>query len=466
MKRISRRRLLAGALAGGSFGGLFTGLTPRIAHAANTAPTDGPLPWHNWSGAQSALPAGRFAPETEDQLIEFLRRESAPLRPVGAGHSFSALVPTDGYLVVLDRMTGVRGHNPATLEATLGAGIRLSETGLALEAVGQAMANLPDIDRQTLAGALSTATHGTGLTLNTLSAYVTALRLVTPTGHVLELDATKEPSLFPAAQVSLGALGFVTEVRLRNVAPYRLKRQVSIQPTQDALRDFEAQAKAHRHYEMFPLTHSEYASVQVTDVTDEPIHNPPVPLDQSDLNDDLMRGMTHVPPSARRAIIAAAVAVIPKPEPVVDASYKILANVRNYRFNEMEYSVPLDAGAACVSEILRTIEEKNIDVVFPLEYRYAAGDDLWLSMFSGGPRAAISVHRDARFDYRPYFDIIEPIFWKYGGRPHWGKVHTLGYEQLARLYPKFNDFLEMREALDPTGRLLNPYLRKLFGITT
>ncbi len=124
-------------------------------------------------------------------------------------------------------------------------------------------------------------------------------------------------------------------------------------------------------------------------------------------------------------MINAAVAATPPAEPVVDVSYKILANVRNYRFNEMEYSVPLDAGAACVREILRTIEQKNIDVVFPLEYRYVAGDDLWLSMFSGGPRASISVHRDARFDYRPYFDIVEPIFWKYGGRPHWGKVHTL-----------------------------------------
>ena len=465
MKRVSRRRLVAGALAAGSFGGLLSALTPRIAHA-NAASTSEPLPWHNWSGAQSALPAGRFAPATEDQLIDFLRRESAPLRPVGAGHSFSALVPTDGYIVVLDRMTGVHSHDPATLEATLGAGIRLSEAGPALEAVGQAMANLPDIDRQTLAGALSTATHGTGLTLKTLSAYVTALRLVTPTGHVLELDSAKEPSLFAAAQVSLGALGFVTEVRLRNMAPYRLKRQASIQPTQDVLRDFATQAKAHRHYEMFPLTHSEYASVQVTDVTDEPIHNPPVPPDQADASEDLLSGLTHVPVSARRAIIAAAVAAMPKPEPIVDVSYKILSNVRSYRFNEMEYSVPLDAGAACVSEILRTIEDRSIDVVFPLEYRYVAGDDLWLSMFSGGPRAAISVHRDARFDYRPYFDIIEPIFWKYGGRPHWGKVHTLGHEQLTKLYPKFQDYLEMREALDPTGRLLNPYLRKLFGIAT
>ena len=462
MKRFSRRRLIAGAM----FGGLFAGVTPRIARATEAAAVSDSLAWHNWSGGQSAQPAGRFAPETEQQLIDFLGRDSGPLRPVGSGHSFSGLLPTDGYLVVLDRLTGLRAHDPTTLEATLGAGIRLAETGPLLEGVGQGMFNLPDIDRQTLAGAISTATHGTGLGLNTLSAYVTALRLITPAGQVLELDAVREPSLFAAAQVSLGALGFITEVRMRNRAAYRLKRHNWIAPTEDVLKDFEAQARAHLHFEMFPLTHSEYASVQVIDDTDDPIHNPLPPPDQVDAFDDLMRSLLSMPPAARRPIIAAAVAATPPTEPVVDVSYRILANVRNYRFNEMEYSVPLDAGAPCLREILRTIEEKEIDVVFPLEYRYVAGDDLWLSMFSGEPRASISVHHDARFDYRPYFEAVEPIFWKYDGRPHWGKVHTLTYAQLVKLYPKFKDFLDMREALDPTGRMLNPHLRGLFGIAS
>lgn len=460
MNRFSRRRLLTGALVGGVFGSV----APRIGFAADSTSASTSLPWHNWSGAQSSQPAGRFAPQTEQQLIDFLGRDAGALRPVGSGHSFSGLVPTDGHLVVLDRISGLRGHDPDKLEATLGAGIRLSEIGPVLEEVGQAMFNLPDIDRQTLAGAISTATHGTGLTLNTLSAYVTGLRLVTPAGKVMQLDPVKEPGLFAAAQVSLGALGFVTEIRMRNMAPYRLKKTTWIEPTEDVLKTFVERAKQHRHFEMFPLTHSKYASVQSIDVTDEPINHPQPPPDEADPFDDLMRAMTLVPPAARGALIDAAVAATPASEPVVDVSYRILANVRNYRFNEMEYSVPLDAGAPCVLEILRTIEAQNIDVVFPLEYRYVAGDDSWLSMFSGGPRASISVHRDARFDYRPYFDIIEPIFWKYGGRPHWGKVHTLKAEQLAKLYPHFANFLEMREALDPTGRMLNAHLRGLFGI--
>ncbi len=171
MTRLSRRRLLAGALAARVFGGSFVTGAARPANASEAGADS--LPWHNWSGGQSSQPAGRFAPETEDQLIEFLGRDSGPLRPVGSGHSFSGLVPTDGHIVVLDKLTGLRGQDPATLEATFGAGIRLAEIGPVLEEVGQGMFNLPDIDRQTLAGAISTATHGTGLSLNTLSAYVT-----------------------------------------------------------------------------------------------------------------------------------------------------------------------------------------------------------------------------------------------------------------------------------------------------
>jgi FAD/FMN-containing dehydrogenase len=131
----------------------------------------------------------------------------------------------------------------------------------------------------------------------------------------------------------------------------------------------------------------------------------------------------------------------------------------------MEYSVPLHNGAACLQEILETIREQKIDVVFPLEYRYVSRDDTMLSMSSGDEdHAAISVHRVAPEDYRPYFDVIEPIFWKYGGRPHWGKIHHLGALQLSQLYPRFEEFRSIRQQLDPQGRMLNAHLRKIFGV--
>jgi len=451
VKGITRRGALVGALAGAT-------LLPRRAVASGT------VAWRNWSGGQIAQPRGRLAPATEEALVDLVTGTTGPLRPVGAGHSFTPLVPTDGHLVVLDRLAGLVEHDESS--ATFGAGTRLAETGPVLEAIGQAFINLPDIDRQTLAGAISTATHGTGFTLNTLSAYVQGLRLVTVDGKVMDLDADHDGDVFRAAQVSIGALGFVTRVRMRTRPLYRLKERSWVQPTEEVLETFDDEVHRYRHFEMFPLTHSKYAIVQAIEETDEPIHNPPIPADQPDAFDDLMRSLQSVPVVARQPIIDTAVAAIEPEPPVVDSSYKVLANIRNYRFNEMEYSVPLEAGAACLREILKKIDDDAIDVVFPLEYRYIAGDDLMLSMFSGGPRASISIHRDARFDYKPYFDAIEPIFWKHGGRPHWGKVHSLGYRQLKSLYPALDDFRAIRAALDPDGRLINAHLAQLLDVTT
>ena len=174
------------------------------------------------------------------------------------------------------------------------------------------------------------------------------------------------------------------------------------------------------------------------------------------------RGWRSRRPSADRLINGLAEQI--QPSVTVDASYRILSNVRSNRFNEMEYAVPREVGAACVREVLDTIAKQQIDVVFPLEYRYVKGDDIWLSMDEGGDRAAISVHRTASEDYRPLFDAVEPIFWKYGGRPHWGKIHSLGHKELTELYPQFEAFRDIRAALDPQGRLLNDHLRKLFGV--
>ena len=407
-----------------------------------------------------AEPRGRFAPTTEEELVDWLNRTEGPMRPVGAGHSFSALVPTDGYLVVLDKMAGLMAHRDGT-HATFGAGTRLSDVGPALETIGQAPLILPDIDRQTLAGAVATGTHGTGLDLHSISGNITRMRLATMDGNVLDLTEEGDPDRFRAACVSVGALGIATAIELNNRSAYQLKAQTSMQKIEDVLDGFEEAAATHRHYEMFPLTHSDYAIALAIDETDDAINNPPVSPEEEAAFANAMAAWLDVPPADRRPLINGLAEQIP-PSEVVDASYKILSNVRSTRFNEMEYAVPREVGGDCVREILATIAEREIDVVMPLEYRYVRGDDLWLSMDEGGDRAAISVHRLAQFDPMPLFNTVEPIFWKYGGRPHWGKMHSLGRAELEALYPRFNDFCALRETLDPEGRLLNDHLRKLF----
>ncbi len=450
MSGLSRRQFLAA--------GALTALYGAVGPVRVRADT---IPWHNWSGALTAHPSARFSPSSEDELATFLRRSSGPLRPVGSGHSFSPLVPTDGQLVIIDQLSGLLDHDPDAHTATFAAGTRLGDMGAPLADVDQGMFILPDIDRQTLAGATATATHGTGIDFTCLSGYVTALRLITPAGKVLDVDAKSHPDLFHAARVSLGALGIVTRMKLQNRSAYRLKARDWVQRTEEVLEGFDASAAEHRHFEMFPLTHSDYALVLAIDETDEPINNPTPSPEEAAAFDEAMRGWMAVPPAERRPLINGLAEQI-GPSERVDVGYRILSNVRNTRFNEMEYSVPLEVGADCLREILTTIRDQEIDVVFPLEYRYVSRDDTWLGMSSGDEdHASISIHRDAAHDYRPYFDLIEPIFWKYGGRPHWGKVHSLDAAALAKLYPHFADFQALREELDPAGRLLNAHLRKV-----
>lgn len=459
MKGLTRRKFLAGSVVAAMYGCTTSQSTATRGAHKGDSPS---LPWRNWSGSVVSYPKGRLSPSSESQLARYLSSSTGPLRPVGSGHSFTPLVPTDGHIVVIDQLTGMLSHDPKKLTATFAAGTRLADMGPMLSSIGQGMLNLPDIDRQTLAGATATATHGTGIEFKSLSGYITHLRLITPSGKLLDLDAGTAPDIFNAARVSVGSLGIVSQITLQNRKAFRLKQRSWVEKTEEVLSAFDEHASKHRHFEILPLTHSDYSIVLATDETEEAINNPPTTPEEDAAFGDAMRGWMQLSPGERRPHINGLAEMI-QPSERVDESYNILSNVRANRFNEMEYSIPLASGAECLQEILRTIADRKVDVVFPLEYRYVSRDDTMLSMSSGHEdHVALSVHRVASEDYRPYFDLIEPIFWKYGGRPHWGKIHTLGADQLVELYPDFKRFQAIREELDPTGRMLNKHLTKLF----
>lgn len=465
MNKLSRRSLLKAA----GFAAVPAGIFHTSSHAASAkaagVAADRPISWHNWSGALRCQPLGRFAPATEDMLTRFLKTTSGPVRPLGSGHSFSPLVPTDGHLIVIDQLTGLLDYDAETGEATFGAGTRLGDVGPALLPLGRGLHNLPDIDRQSIAGAISTATHGTGLALGCLSDYITQLRLLTPNGEAWDLRAESNADLFNAARVSLGALGVITQVTFATRERYRLRARNGVMSTNDALDDFVEQVKSHRHYELFPFVHCDYSMTLAIDETDLPVNNPPESPEQEASFSQLLAQLESIPVSQRKPIMNEVASQLPASE-AVDESFRILANVRNDRFNEMEYSVELSRGAACVREVLAAVEKQEIDVAFPLEVRAVKGDDTWLSMSEGvEDHVSISIHRQAGRDYRPYFDAIEPIFWKYGGRPHWGKVHSLGAAQLRELYPRFDEFQALRRSIDPKGRMLNNHLAKIFSST-
>lgn len=466
---ISRRGALiaggagAAVVAGGGAAYLVaTGDKPEPAAPPSVDP-QGKLLWRNWSGVQHAYPAARLAPRDEDELAAALKAAQGPVRPVGAGHSFTALAPTSGTLVSLDAMSGIVGWEGD--EAIVRAGARLGALGPLLAQKGRALPNLPDINKQALGGALATATHGTGATLRALHGDVTGLRLVTPSGEVIDADATRNAEVFQAARVSLGSLGVISQVRIKTRANRRLRRRVWLEPLDEALAQAEARWAQHRNFEFYAVPFTGLAANISHDETDDPVA--PRGPDQDVEFLQALRGLRNLLGFATPLRKAAAKALLStaKPETAVDEGWKLLSTERPVRFNEMEFHLPVENQLKALAEVVRVIEKERPDVFFPIEARRIASDDAWLSPFQGGPRGSVAVHAYYRDDFSFLYALIEPIFRRYDGRPHWGKLHTLNGGQLAAIYPRWKDFLAVRQDLDPEGRMLNPYLKGLFGLT-
>ncbi|MCC6926452.1 D-arabinono-1,4-lactone oxidase [Novosphingobium sp.] len=464
---IARRKLLlggAGALALG-VGSCSTRRWWLSREPAAPPPVDpqGRALWVNWSGLEHAYPARRLAPASEAELAAALPQAPAPVRPVGSGHSFTALVPTDGTLLSLDRIAGLVSHDARANTATVRAGTRLSALGELLAGVGQEMPNLPDINKQTLAGALSTGTHGTGKGIKALHGEVTALRLVLPDGKIAECSRDQRPELFHAARVGLGAFGVLSAVTLQNQPLVRVRKVVKLVDTDWILREWPALAEQHRNAEFLVLPFTGKSALITHDPTFDPVKPRGPDADSSTLMDlKRLRDLFEFTPDLRRRAAQQAMHGLPA-EVAVDEGWKLLSNERPDRFKEMEYHLPIERQVEVLREVIRRIETDAKDVFFPIEARIIAPDDAWLSPFYNRESGSIAVHAWYREAHDWMFRLIEPVFREAGGRPHWGKLHSLGAAELGALYPMFSEAQAMRKSVDPAGRMMNPFVRKLFG---
>lgn len=464
-----RRSLVKAALGGLALGSLPACSPPTTTPMPQAVPVvdkegKAVAPWVNWSGNQHCQPSRRFVPETENKLVDLIKASDRPMRIVGAGHSFSPLIPTEESLISLARIRGIEKIHQDNKQVDILGGTRLAEVGPPLWEAGLALENMPDINTQAFAGALATSTHGTGKRFGSMSSTVTRLRLINARGELIECDADSNSELFQAACTSLGALGAITSSRIQLVDAYQLKEHSWMMSLEEGLERAEELRDNNRNFEMYALPHGDY----ILGIT----------LNESD-DDSTMDGRSDnggayeafrslskiidLLPFMRSFIVNMGARSVEE-ETRVGRSYEIYGNIRDIRFNEMEYSIPAEQGVACLREILTTIKKNNIDIVFPLEYRYVKADDIWLSPFYQRDSCSISCHNFHDLGYQSYFSAIEPIFWKYGGRPHWGKIHTLGNKQLAGLYPKWNDFLAVRKEMDPKGLFLNKHLKQIFNI--
>ncbi|MFI4934480.1 MAG: D-arabinono-1,4-lactone oxidase [Caulobacterales bacterium] len=461
----TRRALMAGtaAIAGLSVAGAagYRIWRDREPSAPPAADSGGHMLWRNWSGIQWAYPARRSAPANEDELATLLKSAPGPIRPVGAGHSFMPLVPTAGTLLSLDRMAGVVDHDSAALTAKVRAGTRLGDLGPALAAIGQEMWNLPDINKQSLGGALGTGTHGTGKGLKAIHGEALSFRIATAGGEVLDCAPDRQPEIYNAARVGLGAFGVITEVTLQNrpLTP-RIYKRVELRDWHEVAEDWPNLQATHRNAEFYVIPFTGKAAV----ITADPTARPLLPRGEDRDSATLMqlkslRDVLGLAPPVRRWVADKLMTGM-APEESVDQGWKLLSSERPIRFNEMEFHLAREAQIPALKEVMATVEAKRNDVFFPIEVRTIEADDAWLSPFYQRPSGSVAVHAYYKDDYQFLFELIEPIFRRHGGRPHWGKLNSLKAADFRTLYPRWQDAMTVRAHLDPTGRFLNRYLKK------
>jgi len=427
--------------------------------------------WKNWSGYVECPQTPVRTPDDATQLSQLLAdaaRDGQSVRVAGAGHSFSPLVASDGVIVSLDRMQGIVDVDAATNVARVQAGTRLYALGAALAERGLAMENLGDINVQSIAGATSTGTHGTGLGFGNLATQIAALKFVTADGREVAASPAENPELFAGGRIALGALGVLSELSLRLVPAFRLKLERGGMDLEDCLAQADALVAGNRSFEFYWMPHTESVLTKKWNVTEAPVDESGLGRWVSDvLLENTAFGalcrLGRAMPSWCASLSRFCASMISRSEQV-DASWSMLSTVRQVRFNEMEWSLPADRGADALREIKALIARREFPLMFPLEYRWVKGDDLWLSPNFGRDSVHISVHQFVGMPFERYFDAVQAICLAHGGRPHWGKVHSLKAAQLSRLYPRWDDFLVLRERMDPQGRFLTPYLRGLFGV--
>ena len=418
--------------------------------------------WENWSGCQKCRPAARFWPASEEELAAVVRQAKGEIRVVGAGHSFSPLVPTGETLINLDRMCGICGVNPADMQADCRAGTRIHDLGKPLAEEGLALINQGDVDAQSLGGAFGTGTHGTGRELGCLATCLTGFRLVTASGEVLECSPQQHGELFAAGRVSLGALGIMSQVTIQCRPAYDLEERIVTLPLAECLAQAPQLAAQSRHFEFFHFPYADRVLVktlhELPAAGGEAAH---LDADEDRLFNFLCRVFHRLP--MMNPLVQKLAMQWYRRGARRGPSYQIFPSARTARFHEMEYSVPAEAGPACFREVIEKIRQARAEVFFPIEFRYVHSDDIWLSPFYQRDSAAISVHQYYQRPYAELFALVEPIFWKHQGRPHWGKLHTLAAEQLENLYPRWREFAALRRELDPAGKFLNEHLSKIFG---
>ena len=429
--------------------------------------------WQNWARSAKVRPQRVERPATVGAVcraVQAAARLGLKVKAVGAGHSFTPIAVAPGVLLDLSDLTGIVSVDVERSRVTLRAGTRLHAIPGLLARYGLAMQNLGDIDRQSLSGATSTGTHGTGVRFGGLAAQVVGATVVTPTGDLLTVGEGENAELLPAVALGLGALGILVDLTIQCVPAFVLHAVERPEPLDDVLSALDRRAQASDHFEFYWFPHTDVALTKTNtrlpgDAPRHPQSRVARWIDDELLANGLYRAVCatgRVVPAITPATSRLAVKLTGDRE-YTDASHRVLTQHRGVRFREMEYALPADRTAAAFRQLRQLIDDRGWRISFPVEVRFAAADHLWLSTAADRASGYIAVHRYWREDPTEYFEAVEQIMLDHDGRPHWGKLHTLDAVALRARYPHFDDFVALRDRLDPDRMFANRYLERVLG---
>lgn len=429
--------------------------------------------WQNWGRSQAVVPAYTARPRSSDEVQAIVRYAAAnglTVKAIGAGHSFTAIAVAPGIQLDLDLIHGVIDHDPATGRVTLGAGTNLHQLPGLLRPLGLALTNMGDIDSQTIAGATSTGTHGTGGRFGGLATQVTAVTLVTATGDVMRISETENAELLPAARLGLGALGVLVDITIQCVPTFLLSAVEDSEPFEQVLDHFDTRVDSADHFEFYWFPHTDVVATKTnTRLPGDAPLNRLNPVGEWFEDIVVTNGLLSAVCTIGRVIpaltppISRFASTVYGKRRFTDDSQAVFVSPRITKFREMEYSIPRDALPAALREVRSMIESNGWRISFPIEVRASAADDNWLSTAQGRESAYIAVHRHFREDPEEYFRAVEAIMRGHEGRPHWGKIHYQDADSLATVYPHHSDFVAARDRLDPGRLFTNPYLDRVLG---
>jgi L-gulono-1,4-lactone dehydrogenase len=431
------------------------------------------MTWQNWAGTASADPARRRWPRSADEIADAVTsaaKDGLTVRALGSGHSFTQAAATSGVAIDLSCWTGIVAADLESGLITVRSGTTLRELNASLDVLGLAMANLGDIDAQTISGAISTGTHGTGARLGGLAAQVAGLELVLADGSVVTCSAEERPDLFAAARVSIGALGVISTVTLQCVPAFTLAAEEQPMALDEVLARFGEFAADNDHFEFYWLPYGKNALLKRNNRVAQGAGPGPMPRWRRFYEYEVMENAAfgalcrtgRAMPATIKPLGRLTSALLSK-RAYSAPSHQVFVTPRRVRFVESEYAVPRTALLDVFAELRSGVQRLADPVMFPVEIRVTAADDIWLSTAYGRDTAYVAIHQYVGLPYQEYFRLLESIVTAVGGRPHWGKMHTRDAEYLSGAYPRFADFLRVRDETDPGRLFANPYLEQVFG---